>query len=95
MLEKYTRKIVENPSIEFAATKERSAILFIQLPGDGTLVLNHVGVLIFVMNCIIFYQVHLLVLIPVVVQSKAYVYTDSLAGNVGTNPTGAMDVCLL
>lgn len=95
MLEKYTIKNVEHPSTELAATKERSVILFIQLPEDGTLVLNHVGVLIFVMNCILFYQVHLLVLIPVAMQSKAYVYSDSLAGNVRINPTGAMDVCLL
>jgi len=32
--------------------------------------------------------------IPVVARSKAWVYGRSLAGIVGSNPAGGMDVCL-
>jgi len=33
--------------------------------------------------------------IPVATRSEALVYGRSLPGNVGSNPTGGMDVCLL
>ena len=33
--------------------------------------------------------------IPVAARSKAWVYGRPLAGIVGSNPTGGMDVCLL
>jgi hypothetical protein len=33
--------------------------------------------------------------IPVAARSKAWVYGRSIAGIVGSNPTGDMDVCLL
>ena len=36
-----------------------------------------------------------LLLIPVAAWSKAWVYGRSLAGTVGSNPDGGMDVCLL
>jgi len=32
---------------------------------------------------------------PVVARSKAYVYGHSPTENVGSNPTGGMDICLL
>jgi hypothetical protein len=35
------------------------------------------------------------VLIPVAARSKAWVCDCSLVGNVGSNPNGGMDVCLL
>jgi len=33
--------------------------------------------------------------VPVATRSKAWVYGRLLSGNVGSNPVGAMDVCLL
>jgi hypothetical protein len=33
--------------------------------------------------------------IPVAARSKAWVYSRSLAGIVGSNPAGGMDACLL
>jgi len=33
--------------------------------------------------------------VPVAARSKAYVFGRSPAENVGSNPTGGMDVCLL
>jgi hypothetical protein len=37
----------------------------------------------------------IIVPIPVVARFKAWVYGRSPAGNVGSNPAGGMDVCLL
>ena len=56
-------------------------------------------VLIIGLWIIIFFVIFLVVefvelLIPVAAQSKAWVCGRSLAGTVGSNPAGAMDVCL-
>jgi hypothetical protein len=41
------------------------------------------------------YVLHISVPIPVAAQFKAWVCGRSLAGIVGSNPAGGMDVCLL
>jgi hypothetical protein len=43
----------------------------------------------------IFYFTNIAVPIAVAARSKAWVYGRSLAGIVGSNPAGYMDVCLL
>jgi ABC-type uncharacterized transport system permease subunit len=43
----------------------------------------------------VFYITVTSTLIPVAAQSKAWVCSHSLAGVVGSNPAGGMDVCLL
>ena len=40
-------------------------------------------------------RTHSLLAVPVATRSKVWVCGRSLAGIVGSNPTGGMDVCLL
>jgi hypothetical protein len=45
-------------------------------------------------DSVVYYTSYIrMVPIPVAVRSKAWVYGRSLAGIVGSNPTGGMDVC--
>jgi hypothetical protein len=58
--------------------------------------LNHLGTSGPVQACNgIAFLYHLLVLVPAAMQSKAHIYSHSPVGIVGSNPTEAMDVCLL